>query len=331
MIEDKMYDVTIIGGGPVGLYTAFYSGMRNLKTKIIDAQTVLGGKVSFFYPEKRIYDIGGIPSINGDDLIANLVEQANLYKPTIIRGEVVKQVEKQADQTFILITENGQMHFSKTVVITAGMGTFKQEKLQLDNAEAFENKNLHYSINDIERFRGKKVMVSGGTGGAVNWATLLSKYADQVLLVNDKTKFVAHKGDLDQLEQSSVHVRANFSIVELVESHGIIQSVILKNLADGHTYAEPIDELVVNHGAKIRPEAMNEWGIQLDKFNKITIDSFMQTNLPGVFAAGDLVNYPNKTTLIASGFSEAMTAINSVALYLDPTVPKIIYSTVIVK
>ncbi|WEG12822.1 NAD(P)/FAD-dependent oxidoreductase [Pullulanibacillus sp. KACC 23026] len=328
MTDEHLYDVTIVGGGPVGLYAAFYSGMRKLKTKVIDYLPKLGGKVSFFYPQKWIFDIGGIPSVTGEDLSLQLEEQARSVEPTIILGELVKQIDKQDDQYFVLTTENGNLHYSKTVILAIGSGYFIMRKHHLDEGKKVQRNNLHYSIDEMERFRGKKVVVSGWGGGAVNWATLLSEYAEQVWLINEKKQFTAHKPDIEKLLESTVQVKTKCSIVDFIEGEGVIQSVCIKDLESGRLEEVPVDEVVVNHETIIQLGGVDQWGVHLEN-DKIPVNAEMKTNIPGLFAAGDIVNYPNKIPLIASGFAEAMAAINSAALYLEPSAPKILYSTVV--
>jgi thioredoxin reductase len=159
--NDQVFDITIIGGGPVGMFAAFYAGMRQLSVKIIENLPQLGGQLSALYPEKYIYDIAGFPKIRAQELVNNLKEQMGQFNPTICLEQSVEQVEKQLDGTFKLTT-NTDIHYSKTILITAGNGAFQPKKLQLDGIEKYEGRNIHYFINDLNKFKGKRVVVLGG-------------------------------------------------------------------------------------------------------------------------------------------------------------------------
>lgn len=151
----ELYDITIVGGGPVGLFTAFYSGMREMKTKVIEYLPFLGGKVPYFYPEKIIRDIGGIPQLSGEQLTDNLIKQANTFDPTIVLGEQVTEVERREDGTFLLTSSNGAKHHTKTIILATGFGTLRSVKLNISGAEEYEEKSLYYTIRKLEHFKGK--------------------------------------------------------------------------------------------------------------------------------------------------------------------------------
>ena len=184
--DQKVYDITIIGGGPTGLFTAFYGGMRKASVKIIESLPQLGGQLATLYPEKYIYDVAGFPKVKAQDLVNNLKEQMAKFETTICLEQAVEGVEKQADGMFKLTTDK-EVHFSKTIIITAGNGAFQPRRLELEHASKFEGKNLHYFVDNLEHFRGKKVVICGGGDSAVDWALMLEPIAEKVYLVDRKS------------------------------------------------------------------------------------------------------------------------------------------------
>lgn len=180
MIEDQLYDVTIVGGGPAGLYAAFYSGLREMKTKLIEFQPFLGGKVHL-YPEKMIWDVGGMRPVSGEQLIEQMTEQALTFEPEVVLGEKVTSISKKEDGQFVLHTSSGQNHYSKTVILAVGYGIFQPTKLQIDGAERFEVSNLHYTVKSLARFKDKVVLISGGGNSAIDWAIELESIAKKCI------------------------------------------------------------------------------------------------------------------------------------------------------
>jgi len=181
--SDEVLDITIIGGGPVGLFTAFYAGMRQTSVKIIESLPQLGGQLSALYPEKYIYDIAGFPKVRAQELIDNLTEQMNQFEVQTCLGETVENVVKEADGYFKMVTNKG-IHFSKSIIITAGNGAFQPRKLKLEGEERFEETNLHYSIQNLAQFEGRRVAVFGGGDSAVDWAMMLEPIAEKVTIVH---------------------------------------------------------------------------------------------------------------------------------------------------
>lgn len=191
-MSEELYDVTIVGGGPAGLYTAFYSGMRDLKTKIIEYSSQLGGRM-LIYPEKMIWDVGGVTPILGGQLIKQLVEQAKTFDPTIVLNQKVEKLEKQQDGTFMLTSSTGEKHFSKTVILAVGYGVLSMQKLEIEGADRFEVTNLHYTVQELEIFRHKHVLISGGGNSAVDWANELEPIAASVTVVHRRDDFGGHE------------------------------------------------------------------------------------------------------------------------------------------
>ncbi|WP_052158821.1 NAD(P)/FAD-dependent oxidoreductase [Halobacillus sp. BBL2006] len=322
----ERFDVTIIGGGTTGMYAAFYSGMRDLKTKVIEYQPEPGGKVSFFYPEKKIYDVGGFPGITGEDLVHEVKKQTDLVNPTVSTEEKIHSIEKQEDGSFILENEHGEQHFSKAVIIASGMGTFDMQPLQVNGSEKFEEEQIHYSIQNLNQYEGKKVAVISQSRVGIDWSLALEKVSDEVHLVNCGDEFKAvYENDVDQLNASSVQTHLNQEVEQL---HGDEEMMTSLTLKDGLEIE--VDHILVYEGLQIEKSMYAEWGLETEK-GRIPVGTDMCSNIEGIFVAGDAAIYPSKTMLIASGFTEAMAAVNSAAMYLDPKAKSQVYSTVVYK
>ncbi|CEG24915.1 ferredoxin--NADP reductase 2 [Peribacillus castrilensis] len=316
MKEDtKVYDITIIGGGPVGLFTAFYGGMRQASVKIIESLPQLGGQLTALYPEKYIYDVAGFPKVRAQELINNLKEQMAKFESTICLEQAVETVEKQVDGVFKLTTNN-EVHYSKTIVITAGNGAFQPRKIELEEAAHFENSNLHYFINDLNTFAGQRVLVCGGGDSAVDWALMLEPIAEKVSLVHRRDKFRAHEHSIENLYNSKVDVRTPFIPKELTGGERIEQ-VVLEEVKGNRKEILDVDNVIVNYGFVSSLGPIKTWGLEIEK-NSIVVNSKMETNIEGIYAAGDICTYEGKVKLIASGFGEAPTAVNNAKAYLDP-------------
>lgn len=315
MREDtKVYDITIIGGGPVGLFTAFYGGMRQASVKIIESLPQLGGQLSALYPEKYIYDVAGFPKIRAQELVDNLKEQMAKFDQTVCLEQAVESVEKQADGIFKLVT-NKEIHYSKTVIITAGNGAFQPRKLELESAAQFENANLHYFIDDLNQFAGKRVAVLGGDS-AVDWALMLEPIAKEVSIIHRRDKFRAHEHSVENLRNSKVNVLTPFVPTELIGSERIEQ-IVIEEVKGERKEIIDVDDVIVNFGFVSSLGPIKNWGLEIEK-NSIVVKSTMETNIEGFYAAGDICTYEGKVKLIASGFGEAPTAVNNAKAYMDP-------------
>jgi ferredoxin/flavodoxin---NADP+ reductase len=313
----KLYDVTIIGGGPVGLFTAFYCGMREMETKIIEFLPYLGGKVSYFYPEKMIRDIGGIPCISGENLVRQLEEQANTFEPTIVLKQQVVGLEKLSDGTFLLISHTGERHHTRSIILATGFGTLKSGKLDLDDAEKFEGKNLHYTVERLKDFEDKHVLISGGGNSAVDWANELLPIAKKITVVHRRNEFSGLERNISNLRKSSASIMTPYVLNSLHGRSGRITSVSVKNVETEEKMNIEIDEVLVNHGYSIDLGPIKDWGLEF-KDGSIKVDSSMETSISGVFAVGDIASYQNKLHLIAGGFTEGPTAVNSAKAFIEP-------------
>ncbi|MFD2444483.1 NAD(P)/FAD-dependent oxidoreductase [Bacillus sp. CGMCC 1.16607] len=314
--NQKIYDITIIGGGPTGLFTAFYGGMRQASVKIIESLPQLGGQLAALYPEKFIYDVAGFPKVRAQELVNNLKEQMAKFEPTIVLEQSVDILEKQEDGIFKLTTDK-EVHLSKTVIITAGNGAFQPRRIELENATNYENKNLHYFIDDLNQFAGKKVVVFGGGDSAVDWALMLEPIAEKVTIVHRRDKFRAHEHSVENLHNSKVEIKTPFVPAKFVGNDNGIQQVVLEGV-DGETKVVlNVDAVIVNYGFVSSLGPIKKWGLEIEK-NSISVNSKMETNIPGIYAAGDICTYEGKVKLIACGFGEAPTAVNNAKTYIDP-------------
>lgn len=308
-------DIIIIGGGPAGMFAAFYGGMRHASVTLIESMPQLGGQLAALYPEKYIYDVAGFPKVTAQELVNNLQQQMNLFDADIKLEEKVISVEKKGDRHFVVTTDKG-VHESKAVIITAGVGAFEPRRLELEGADKFEKQNLHYFVSDLSRFAGRKVLISGGGDSAVDWALMLEPIATEVTLIHRRDKFRAHEHSVENLMASGVKV---ITPTEITELHGDeqIERVTLSHVKTKETQEIEVDDVIVNFGFLSSLGPIAEWGIEIDK-NSIVVDSRMETSVEGIFAAGDITTYPGKLKLIAVGFGEAPTAINNAKVYVDP-------------
>lgn len=314
--NENLLDITIIGGGPAGMFAAFYSGMRQASVKIIESMPQLGGQLAALYPEKYIYDVAGFPKVTAQELINNLSVQMSLFPVDKRLEEKVLRVEKLDERYFKVTTDKGE-HFSKAIIISGGVGAFEPRKLELPEAAKYEKVNLHYFVSDLQAFAGQKVLISGGGDSAVDWALMLEPIADQVTLIHRRDKFRAHEHSVENLMNSRVNV---VTPTEIVSLHGDkrIERVTLTNVKTKEQSTLDVDAVIVNFGFVSSLGPIEEWGLIIEN-GSIVVDSRMETNISGIFAAGDITTYPGKLKLIAVGFGEAPTAVNNAKVYIDPS------------
>ncbi|ANY65199.1 ferredoxin--NADP(+) reductase [Paenibacillus sp. BIHB 4019] len=314
-LPENIVDIAIIGGGPAGLFAAFYGGMRQASVKLIESMPQLGGQLAALYPEKYIYDVAGFPKVTAQELVDRLVEQLNHFKPEICLEQKVTQVVKKDERLFEITTDT-ETHYAKAVIITAGVGAFEPRRLELPEAAAYEKKNLHYFVGDLQRFKDQNVLISGGGDSAVDWSLMLEPIAKSVTLIHRRDKFRAHEHSVEKLMNSKVNVLTPMEITAL---HGEdqIEKVTLAHVKTKETTELDVDAVIVNFGFVSSLGPIAEWGIEIQG-GSIVVDTRMETNIPGLFAAGDITTYPGKLKLIAVGFGEAPTAINNAKVYVDP-------------
>ncbi len=321
LCDEQLYDVTIIGGGPAGLFSAFYSGLREMKTKIIEFKPYLGGKV-LVYPEKMIWDIGGLTPVTGEKLIEQLVQQGLTFDPEVVLGQKVISIGKSESGNFVIQTAAGQKHFSKTVILAVGGGIIKPARLEIEGAERFELTNLHYTVKSLARFKGKTVLISGGGNAAVDWANELEPIAKKVYLTYRKEMLKGHEAEVSRLLHSSVECLLNTSIQKLIASgdHETIESVVLLSNEDGTKMNIKVDEILINHGYDRDKELTSSGGLNIEMANEYSVagNPMSETSVPGLYAAGDILNHEGKLHLIAGAFQDAANAVNKAKQYIAP-------------
>lgn len=315
-MDEKIYDITILGAGPTGLFTAFYGGMRQASVKLIESLPHIGGQLSALYPEKYIYDVAGFPKIRAQDLVNNLSKQLELFDPTIILNQSIEQVEKQEDGTFKLTSLGGEVHYSKTIIISAGNGAFAPRRLNIGDSEAFEGVNLHYYVQDMSVFKDEHVLLLGGGDSAVDWALMLEPIAKKVTLVHRRDTFRAHEHSVKQLHESSVDILTPYVATD-IKGDEKITNITLREARGEQTIDIDVDSIICNYGFISNLGPIKDWGIEIDR-NSLVVNSKMETNVPGIYAAGDINTYPGKVKLIATGFGDAPIAVNNAMQYIDP-------------
>lgn len=311
----EMYDVTIIGGGPTGMFAAFYAGIRELKVKIIETLPVLGGQVKVMYPEKNIYDVGAFPYIKGADLIAQLRQQMEPFDRTICLDENVLKIEPNED--FFTIQSNKGIHLSKTILIATGQGSFEPRKLTFDYPKQYEDTNLHYYVSELEGYRDKTVAITGGGDSAVDWALTLEAIAKKVYIVHRRDKFRAHEAAVTRLKNSSVEILTPYVPRQLIGDEEKLHAVEFEERRGEQTFRLPVDYFIVNYGFSSLNKQLEDWGLETEH-SSVVVSQRMETNIPGIYAAGDVTTFDGKVKLIVTGFGEAPTAINSIIQYLNP-------------
>jgi thioredoxin reductase len=314
--EETIKDITIIGGGPTGLFTAFYAGMRQMSCKIIDGLEELGGQLTALYPEKYIYDMPGFPRIKAKDLVAEQVKQGLQYGADVVLGQKITKLVRREDGIWRLISEKGHEHLSRTVVITAGAGSFSPRKLPLEGTERWEGHGLHYFVKDTEAFRGRRVLIVGGGDSAVDWALHLEHIASHVTVIHRRDRFRAHEESVQQLLQSSVDVEVFWEVAEIC-GEGHVDEVEIFNNKTGERRRLSVNEIILSLGFLADLGPIKNWGLEMQG-GSIKVNTRMETNLPGVYAAGDVTTFDGKLKLIATGVGEAAIAANHAKTFIDP-------------
>ncbi|MHA6482221.1 NAD(P)/FAD-dependent oxidoreductase [Paenibacillus sp. strain BS8-2] len=320
--EPELYDLTIVGGGPAGMYAAFYAGMRDMKVKLIEGKEYLGGFLHT-YAEKTIWDVGGIPPLRCENLIQWLDGQARTFDPTIVLGQRVDGLEKLHDGTYRLRTANGEAHDTKTILVAVGRGITEMTKLNVQGADRYELTNLHYTVQNPESFRGKRVLISGGGNSAVDWANELADVASQVIVVHRREEFQAMERSVSRMLES-VDVRTPYVLQELHGEGDAIVAVSIEHAEGGRSERIDVDAVVVSHGYSRSYGDLLAWGLDIGSHG-IHVSDHTITNLPGIFAAGDCASYSNKVKLIAGAFTDAVLAVNSAMSHIDAEAHEMAY------
>ncbi|MES5953123.1 NAD(P)/FAD-dependent oxidoreductase [Bacillus fungorum] len=321
MNREELFDVTVIGGGPAGLYSAFYSGLREMKTKIIEFQPQLGGKIHV-YPEKMIWDVGGLLPVTGDKLIEQLVQQGLTFKPEVVLNTKVESIIRNEDGTFTLKANDGKEHFSKTVIVATGSGILKPQKLSIEGAERFEVSNLNYTVKSLKRFKDKTIIISGGGNSAVDWANELEPIAKKVYVTYRKEELSGHEAQVKQLLNSSAECFFHTSITKLIagDNHEAIEYVELTNHETGEVSHLSIDEVIINHGYErdITLLENSELDVAIIDNFYIAGNANSESSVDGLYAAGDILKHEGKLHLIAGAFQDAGNAVNKAKQFIQP-------------
>ncbi len=314
--DDRIFDVTIIGGGPAGLFGAFYAGMRQMHTRIIDGLPELGGQLTALYPEKFIYDMPGFPKVLAKDLVAAQVEQGLQYGADPVLGEKVVRLQRGDDGVWRLLSDKDVIRLSRTVVITAGAGSFSPKKLDLPSLVRFEGRGVSYFVKHFEPYRDRDVLIVGGGDSALDWALALEPIARKVTLIHRRDRFRAHEETVRRLQASRVDVRLFWEMREAYGGEHLEAVEIFENRTQ-ETLRLPVDGAILALGFHADVGPLKHWGLELEG-TTIRVNSRMETNLPGVYAAGDVVSYEGKLKLIATGVAEAAVAVNHAKTFIDP-------------
>jgi thioredoxin reductase (NADPH) len=326
-------DIIIIGAGPVGLFTVFEAGLLKLRCHLIDSLPQPGGQCSEIYPKKPIYDIPGFPSVLAGELIDNLMEQAAPFKPGFTLGEAALKIEKTEDDQFIVTTVKGTEHKAPIVMIAGGLGVFEPRKPPIETIESYEDKGVEYIIKDPEFYRGKRVVIAGGGDSALDWSIFLAekKIATEVALVHRSASF---RGHLDSV-QKVIDMVGNGDIkliteaeVTGIDGNGKVESVVITHQKDGELTKET-DHFIPLFGLKPSLGPIADWGLEIEK-NAIKVNTLdYSTNIPGIYAIGDVNTYENKLKLILCGFHEGTLAVQSAFARIYPDKKNILkYTTV---
>ena len=310
-------DLAIVGAGPSGLFAAYYAGFRGLTTAVLDALPEAGGQITAMYPEKQILDVAGFPSIKGRDLVANLLRQAAPFEPQYLLGRQASRLEYR-DGTPVLELEPsegaaGQRIEAQAVLITGGLGSFAPRPLPA--AEDFHGAGIVYFVPELAAHAGQDVVIVGGGDSAFDWAIALHGIARSTTIVHRREKFRAHQATVDRVRELGVPVLVNAQVTTVHGTEAV--SGVTVDVKDEGARELPADAIVAALGFTADLGPLGEWGLELDR-RCIAVDSTMATNLPRVYAAGDIAAYPGKVKLIATGFGEAATAVNNAAVAIDP-------------
>ena len=301
-------DILIIGAGPTGLFTVFEAGLLKLKCHLIDALPQPGGQCSEIYPKKPIYDIPAYPEILAGELTEKLLEQSKQFEPGFTLGERAETIEKQSDGTFVVTTNKGTQHCAPVVAIAGGLGSFEPRKPALENIENFEDKGVSYMIKDPEVYRDKRVVIAGGGDSALDWSIFLSDVAKEVTLIHRRTEF---RGALDSVDKvQELKNNGDINLITPAEVTGLFGADRLESIEVTKIDQAPqrieTDAFIQLFGLSPKLGPIANWGLEIEK-NAIKVNNALdyQTNIPGVFAIGDVNTYPGKLKLILCGFHEA--------------------------
>ncbi|MDG2416211.1 MAG: NAD(P)/FAD-dependent oxidoreductase [Pelagibacterales bacterium] len=302
-------DCLIVGAGPVGLFAVFELGILGINAEVIDNLDKIGGQCAELYPDKPIYDIPGLPECTGQSLIDNLLKQIKPFKTNFHLNQRVDSIKKIDDQ-WLAVTSSGNEILTPNIFIAGGVGSFEPRKPPIDGINKFENKGLSYSVINKDYYKDKKIVIFGGGDSALDWTVELAKIAKKIILVHRRDEFKAFEHTVNQMRElvksGKVELLTKYQINNILGDDNV-SSVEIKN-NDGNLETRECDEVLIFHGLKMELGPINDWGLNLDEKQISVNTEDFETNLPGIFAIGDISNYPGKLKLILSGFHEAALA-----------------------
>jgi thioredoxin reductase (NADPH) len=317
-------DIAIVGAGPVALFAIFEAGLLKMRCHLVDYLPQPGGQLSEIYPKKPIYDIPGFPTINAQELIDNLIKQAEPFKPSFTLGQRVESLEKRGEGDFVLTTNLGTVIHCKAVVIAGGLGCFEPRKPEVPGLEKFENgKGINYMILDPEKYRGQRMIIAGGGDSALDWAIFLSSVCKEITLVHRSESFRGAPDSVSKVmnlaKEGKIKLLLNTNLLS-VNGNEKLESVSLKNMKTNEEETILTDHLIPLFGLSPKLGPIEHWGLQIDK-NAIEVNTDdYSTNVLGVYAIGDINTYKNKLKLILCGFHEAALMSHSAYKYINPGV-----------
>jgi len=313
-------DALIVGAGPVGLFQVFELGLLEIKAHVIDSLKVVGGQCVELYPDKPIYDIPAVPICTGQELTDNLLKQIEPFEPTFHLGQEVAIVERQEDGRFFVETSLGTRFLTKTIFIAAGVGSFQPRTVKVEGIDKFDGKQLFYRVKEPGRFHGRNLVIVGGGDSALDWALDLHGKAESIVVLHRRDGFRAAPASVAKMKDLCEQMEMQFLVGQITgyeEKDGVLTEVKVAG-ADGVTRRLPLDDLLVFFGLSPKLGPIAEWGLDLERKQiKVDTEKF-ETNIPGIFAVGDINTYPGKKKLILSGFHEAALAAFGAAPYIFP-------------
>ncbi|WP_432257647.1 NAD(P)/FAD-dependent oxidoreductase [Cupriavidus sp. TMH.W2] len=313
-------DALIVGAGPVGLFQVFELGLLEIKAHVIDSLKVVGGQCVELYPDKPIYDIPAVPICTGQELTDNLLKQIEPFEPTFHLGQEVAVVERREDGRFFVETSLGTRFITRTIFIAAGVGSFQPRTLKVEGIDKFDGKQLYYRVKDPSRFHGRNLVIVGGGDSALDWTLDLVGKAESVVMIHRRDGFRAAPASVAKMKELCEQMEMQFLVGQIggyEEKDGVLTEIKVTG-ADGVTRRLPVDDLLVFFGLSPKLGPIAEWGLDLERKQiKVDTEKF-ETNIPGIFAVGDINTYPGKKKLILSGFHEAALAAFGAAPYIFP-------------